>query len=201
MLQFARAQYTYLPIALSPEQCRGRTYIITGSNIGLGYECVKHLTELGAARVIMAVRNLKAGEAAKSTIEQATGRTDVLEVWHLDLSSFDSVKAFVKRAQNELDRLDGLVANAAIATDKWAEAEGMESTITVNIISTLLMTVLLLPWLQKMAKTQGIHPTISIMGSAAAFHVEDVLPKIDRNDILRDLSNKKDWESEMEKSR
>ena len=34
----------------------GKTIIVTGSNVGLGKEAVKHFVRLGAKKVIMAVR-------------------------------------------------------------------------------------------------------------------------------------------------
>ncbi|KAJ0328991.1 hypothetical protein COL922a_013039 [Colletotrichum nupharicola] len=53
--------------------------IVTGSNVGLGYEAVRHFVRLNAARVILAVRNVEAGHKAKETIEQSTGRQGVCE--------------------------------------------------------------------------------------------------------------------------
>lgn len=66
----------------------GQTIIITGSNVGLGYEAARHFTRLGAAKVILAVRNCQAGEEAKRSIELSTHITGVCEVWQLDLASY-----------------------------------------------------------------------------------------------------------------
>ena len=71
-----------------------------------------------------------------------------MEVWPLDLSSYDSVQAFAKKA-SELPRLDVLLENAGIATDKYTGLEDNESTITVNVISTFLLAFLLLPKLRE----------------------------------------------------
>lgn len=193
-IDFYRRQNRQLPIALTSQDCQGRTYIVTGSNNGLGYECTKHLVRLGAARVIMAVRNIEAGKASQSTIEAETGRRNVLEVWHLDLSSFDSVKAFVKRVESQLDRVDALIENAAVAMDKWVLLEGRETCVTVNVLSTLLMTVLILPYMKRTATNFGIRPRISIIGSNAAFMIEKTYGNLDKNGVFADLNKREKWE-------
>src|SRR6266536_1040966 len=48
----------------------GQTVIMTGSNTGLGLEAARHITKLGAQRVILAVRSIAKGEAAKKSIEE-----------------------------------------------------------------------------------------------------------------------------------
>ncbi len=53
---------------------------MTGSNTGLGLEAAKHLVALGAAKVILGVRDVNAGEVAKTEIEKETGKTHVAEV-------------------------------------------------------------------------------------------------------------------------
>ena len=44
---------------------------MAGSNTGLGKEATQHFARLGASKVILAVRNIKAGEDAKD-IEDST---------------------------------------------------------------------------------------------------------------------------------
>ncbi|KAI8075151.1 hypothetical protein BC940DRAFT_287583 [Gongronella butleri] len=133
-----------------------QTVIITGSNVGLGKEAARHIVRLGAARVILGVRNVEAGEAAKQQIEKSTGRQGVCEVWHVDLASFDSVLAFGDRVA-KLPRLDTAILNAAVATSSFQSAEGYERTITVNVINTLLLGILILPTLKM---TRRKHPSV-----------------------------------------
>ena len=129
----------------------GQTIIVTGSNVGLGCEAARHFARLNATKIILAVRNLAAGENAKQSIEASTKRKDICEVWKLDLASYDSVKAFAARA-SKLPRLDIVVENAGIATSNFKLAESHESSITVNVISTILLGLLLLPKLKATAK-------------------------------------------------
>ncbi|KIV85737.1 hypothetical protein PV11_01398 [Exophiala sideris] len=143
----------------------GMTVIVTGSNTGLGKEAARHFARLGAAKLILAVRNIKAGEAAKKDIEATTQcPSSVIEVWSLDLSSYDSVKAFASRASS-LPRIDVLCENAGIAASKFQLAEGHERTITVNVISTFLLALLLLPKLKATAKEFKTEPHLTIVSS------------------------------------
>jgi NAD(P)-dependent dehydrogenase (short-subunit alcohol dehydrogenase family) len=190
IIDYTRGQYKYLPLAPTPGTCKGATYIVTGSNVGLGLEATRHLSALGAARVIMAVRNVGAGEAAKAEIESSTQTSGILQVWPLDLSSFDSVKAFSKRITEQLDRVDGVIENAGVALLEFSLTEGCESTITVNVLSTLLLAVLLLPKLKESAKQFGILPHLSIIASETGFFPES---KVELDKVkacpLQNLSN------------
>ncbi|KIW31656.1 uncharacterized protein PV07_03268 [Cladophialophora immunda] len=143
----------------------GETVIVTGSNTGLGKEAARHIARLGASKLILAVRNTKAGEAAKKDIEKTTKcSSDVIEVWELDLASYGSVKAFAERA-SKLSRIDVLLENAGIATHNYNQAEGHERTITVNVISTFLLALLLLPKLKSTAKEFKTNPRLIIVSS------------------------------------
>ncbi|KAI1618568.1 short-chain dehydrogenase/reductase [Exophiala viscosa] len=143
----------------------GKTVVVTGSNTGLGKEAARHFARLGASKLILAVRNTKAGEAAKKDIEATTKcPSSVIEVWSLDLSSYDSVKAFASRA-SELPRIDVLLENAGIAASKFQFAEGHERTVTVNVISTFLLALLLLPKLKATSKEFKTEPHLTIVSS------------------------------------
>ena len=124
---FLLEQFARLPYPTTKHT--GQTIIVTGSNVGLGLEAARHFTRLDAEKVILAVRNLEKGEAAKVSIEETTNRKNVVEVWQLDLASYESVKQFAKKASG-LKRLDAVVENAGIATDKFTVSEDNESTIT-----------------------------------------------------------------------
>lgn len=151
----------------------GKIVIVTGSNIGLGLEAARHFSRLDAQKVILAVRDSSKGEEAKKSIEASTGKNNV-EVWNLDLASYASVKAFAQKV-SKLPRLDAVVENAAVATRTYREAEGDESTITVNVTSTFLLALLLLPKLRETAQKYNVLPRLVILTSAV--HAWTQLPE------------------------
>jgi len=106
------------------------------------------------------------GLHAASAIEKSTGRMGVVQVWELDLASFESVKRFVEKTKR-LDRLDVVVANAGIATPVFEEKEGCESTVTVNVLGTFLMALGLLPKLRETASKHAKKTTLSVVTSDA----------------------------------
>ncbi|EED17342.1 short-chain dehydrogenase/reductase family protein, putative [Talaromyces stipitatus ATCC 10500] len=179
-----------LPLTITPEKCSGGTYIVTGANTGLGLEAAKHLVAVGAAKVILAVRNIAAGEAAKDRIIKETGKLGTAEVWALDLTSYESVKTFASKAIEELDRIDAVIENAAVAS-AHGRAEGHLLSMTVNVYSTLLLGVLLLPKLEENAQRYGITPHLTIVTSGASFDThskwneikDDPLAKMDNESI------------------
>jgi len=163
---FIKSQYTTLPYPQA--NLDGQTVIVTGANVGLGLEAARHFVRLNAGKVILGCRDLEKGEAAKTKIEQTTNRKGVVEVWQVDLSTYESVKKFCTRAQT-LTRLDIVVENAGIAVPYYQEFEGHESTITVNVISTFLMALLLLPTLRESAAKTKVTPHLTIVASDAHF--------------------------------
>jgi NAD(P)-dependent dehydrogenase (short-subunit alcohol dehydrogenase family) len=174
-----------LPLLATTETCSGGTYIVTGASGGIGFEVAKHLVTLGAAKVILGIRNVSAGETAKMEIEAATRTSNVAEVWALDLTSYDSVKAFAKRAATELDRIDALIENAGVASYQRVMAEGHLLDVTVNLLSTLLLGVLLLPKMSENAQRFGILPHLVVVTSVYSFQSEAEWNKIKDSPLVK----------------
>jgi len=185
-------QYVKLPVP--GNSFEGKTYIVTGANHGLGLETARHLVRCSASRVILAVRSTKGGEAAKADIERTTGRKDVAEVWHIDLSTFASVKEFASKAERELERVDGLIENAGIMLDTWTLAEGMETSMTVNVISTLFLGVLMMPKLMESARKFNNAPHLVFLVSALGFvsQARKEMAKGGETNIFQGLNNSKE---------
>ncbi|KAI9677126.1 MAG: putative secondary metabolism biosynthetic enzyme [Bathelium mastoideum] len=190
MLKLTAEQYRKLPILASPSTCSGKTYVVTGSNSGLGLETAKHLVEFEASRVILAVRNLSAGEKAKEEIERLFKRRDVVQVWNLDMASSASVQAFAKKAASELDRIDGVVLNAGVMIDQWVLAEGMESSIQVNVVNTLFLGALLMPKLSEVAR-RGLKPRLVFIVSVLGYTVKGEMDKSRQGNIFEGLNDQK----------
>ena len=164
-----------------------QTIIVTGSNVGLGLEAARHFARMGAEKVILAVRSIEKGEAAKKLIESSTNRSDVVEVWHLDLSSYASVKDFAKRADS-LRRLDAIIENAGIVTQNFRMMEENEATITTNVVSTFLLAVMILPKLRETAARYNVTPRLSIVSSEVHFFTN--FPERNEQDLFQALSDK-----------
>lgn len=194
MLRFL-SQFFYSQFFVTPpyptHDFTGQTVIVTGSNTGLGLEAARHFARLNCAKLILGVRTVSKGEKAKESILASTKRTsDCIEVWDLDLSSTASVKAFANRAQ-QLDRLDVLVENAAVLLPPtWtATAEGNETAVQTNVISTFLLALLLLPKLGETAEKFESVPHLVIVTSE--MHHVAAFKEKDKDDIYAELNNEK----------
>lgn len=198
------ASFLYTQLFVKPayptRMVNGQTVIVTGSNTGLGKEAAKHFARLGAAKVILAVRNTKAGEAAKTEIEQATQcAAGTVEVWGLDLGDYDSVKGFAGRASRELERVDVLCENAGIAGGKKRMVAGHESHITVNVISTFLLALLMLPKLKETARRFGVRPRLTMVSSEV--HGWCRFPERDEPNVLAALDASEDLDERYQVSK
>jgi retinol dehydrogenase-12 len=190
LLGFLKSQWTVTPVYPTTSY-EGQTVIVTGANVGLGFEAARHITRLGAEKVILAVRNTEKGETAKKSIEESTQRTGVVEVWPLDMCSYASVEEFAARA-SKLSRLDVVLENAGIATREFNLAEGNEATITTNVISTYLLALLLLPKLKETAQQHNKRPHLVIVSSEVHFFTELPYLRKDPDASIIDTLNKKE---------
>lgn len=89
------------------------------------------------------------------------------------MANYASVKAFSERVIKELPRLDAVVANAGISTNEYRTAEGLESTLTVNVVSTFLLALLMLPKLKDTAIQNGSPTHFTVTGSAVHYFAAD----------------------------
>lgn len=136
-------------------------------------EASRHIARLGAAKLILAVRSVEKGEIAKNDIVESTQcDPDIIEVWKLDLSSYESVKDFAERATKALDRIDVLLENAGVALVRWDWVEDNELTVTINVVSTFLLAFLMLPKLKETATKYKTRPTLTFVTSETHAHVD-----------------------------
>lgn len=127
---------------------KGKKYIVTGANSGVGYETTQQLIKQGA-HVVMACRRPSAGEAAAKAFEGMKGSYEVIKC---DLADLQSVRSFVKTYLAKHDRLDGLACNAGMVNmdnkPKYTK-DGFETTMAASIYGHFLMTELLLDTLKR----------------------------------------------------
>ncbi|GAA5926140.1 hypothetical protein JCM3775_005215 [Rhodotorula graminis] len=165
----------------------GRVALITGATSGLGFAAAQHFARLDTSLIIVAARN---PAKAKTCIEQLykdvpTFRGEVKTV-SLDMTSFASVRACVKELE-QFPRLDFALLNAGIANMKHVETDdGWLADIQVNVLSTGLLALLLLPKLQATAKLPqptssepaNLKPQLHIVASEVHYWVAPATEKL-----------------------
>jgi NAD(P)-dependent dehydrogenase (short-subunit alcohol dehydrogenase family) len=181
---FRLLRQTWFPPADPQTSFRGKNVIVTGANTGIGFEAATKFAALGASRVILGVRDLAKGDRAKEAIEKRTGRTGQVEVWNLDMNSYESIQEFARRASSDLDHLDIVVLNAGVFMVKYdASTYGWEQTLQVNVLSTALLGLLLLPGLKRTAERTSTKPVLEVVASKN--HLRVTIPKDRREHILQ----------------
>ena len=129
-------------IAKTPS-LKGKTALVTGGNIGLGFETVKALASKGA-HVLLAARNEEKGKAAVAEVQKLIPKAQV-ELLHLDLASQRSIRAAASEVSNKFSQLDFLVNNAGImAMPEMKTEDGFESQFGVNHLGHWSLTGLLM---------------------------------------------------------
>jgi NAD(P)-dependent dehydrogenase (short-subunit alcohol dehydrogenase family) len=114
---------------------RGRTFVVTGANSGIGAATARALARAGA-KVVLACRDTAKGSAAAATMPG-----DV-EVRRLDLADLAAVRSFA----GGVDRVDVLINNAGVmALPKGTTADGFERQFGTNHLGHFALTGLLLP--------------------------------------------------------
>lgn len=190
----------------------GKTVIVTGSNVGLGFETVAHFMRMRASTIIMAVRTVAKGEEAKlQLLKRFPNFEGSILVWELDMASFASTKAFAARVDKELDTLDIAVLNAGVASNMWkVTKDGWEETyvkraqipranlihlcisfgrLQVNCLSTGLLSILLLPIFSRTFASSGHvnKPHLVVVSSEVHFWAKFAVQ--DQPNILEALND------------
>ena len=201
MTTFLYSQLFVTP-QLPPHDFSGQTVIVTGSNTGLGLETARHFLNLRCSKLIIAVRNISKGQDAKRSLLSTSPPSGVsapqIEVWPLDLSSSDSVRTFAHRASTSLSRVDVLVLNAGINAQKFALSDdGWETTLQINVISTCLLAVLMVPKLRETGEKFKVVPHLEVITSDVHF-VASFPERKAKNGIMKALNSQEKF-SEMER--
>jgi NAD(P)-dependent dehydrogenase (short-subunit alcohol dehydrogenase family) len=146
----------------------GKVAIVTGSSTGLGFHCCRYLLRVKLSHLIIAVRSPRRGEDAKAQLCKEYPQAKI-EVWELEMGSYDSIQAFVKRSE-QLNRLDCAILNAGLVKAEFElnAQTGHEEVIQINYLSTMLLAILLLPVLKSKSPT-GLPGRLTIVGSGTAY--------------------------------
>jgi NAD(P)-dependent dehydrogenase (short-subunit alcohol dehydrogenase family) len=149
----------------SPDRIKnlnGKTYVITGTTSGTGFEATKILLSKGA-KVVMLNRNPKKVQVTIATLKQELGNDiDVTNI-QMDLSEQVSVKKATEEVLKTVPQLDALICNAAIAQvpKQIFTADGWESQMGTNYYGNWTLQALLFPLIEK---SKGRIVTVGSLG-------------------------------------
>jgi len=129
---------------------RGKTFIVTGANSGVGLETTRQLVKQGA-HVVMACRRVEAGEKEAQSFHELKGSFEVLKC---DLADLQSVRRFVSTFLKNHETLHGIVGNAGMVNMENKpiySKDGFEITWAASFFGHFLLIELLLDLLKKSA--------------------------------------------------
>ncbi|MBV9450112.1 MAG: SDR family NAD(P)-dependent oxidoreductase [Streptosporangiaceae bacterium] len=120
-----------------PDQT-GRTAVVTGGNVGLGFEVARALGARGA-QVVIASRDTGKGAGAAAKIAP---KPDVVR---LDLTSLASIREAAAELRSRYAKLDLLINNAGVMMTPYARTEnGFELQLGTNHLGHFALTGLLI---------------------------------------------------------
>jgi NAD(P)-dependent dehydrogenase (short-subunit alcohol dehydrogenase family) len=132
-----------------------RIAIVTGANIGLGYDTALALAGKGC-KVVLACRNLEKAKTAREQILSLQPKASI-ECLELDLASLKSVRMFAQAFCGSHKKLDLLINNAGIMMPPYSLSEdGFESQLAANYLGHFALTGLLLPLLSRTAGSRVV---------------------------------------------
>lgn len=120
-----------------------RTAFITGASSGIGEALARKLAKEGV-EVALAARRAEALEQLAKDIRASGGNA---RVYPLDVRNVADVRATIRRADEEMNGLDFVIANAGVGRERWAGKLTWEDalpTLEVNVhgaLATLIAVV------------------------------------------------------------
>lgn len=134
----------------------GKTAIVTGGNVGLGFKSTLELSRKGA-EVIIACRSAEKGEAAIARIKTELPAAR-LQVITLDLLDRNSIRRFADQFQQRHTRLDILMNNAGVVNlpELQHTPEGWEMHMATNHLGHFALTGVLAPTLLATEKSRVV---------------------------------------------
>ncbi len=140
----------------------GKTYIITGTTSGTGFEATRILLSKGA-KVVMLNRNPKKSTDTINILKQELGNDIHVSSIQMDLAEQASVKKAAAEVLENVSHIDALICNAAIAQvpTQVLTIDGFESQLGVNHYGHFTLQSMLFPLIEK---SRGRIVTVGSMG-------------------------------------
>ncbi len=144
------------------ENLNGKTFVITGTTSGTGFEAAKILLSKGA-KLVMLNRNPQKSADTIATLKQELGNAIEVTAIKMDLSEQASVKEAAHEVLKTVSQIDALICNAAIAQvpKQTLTVDGWESQMGTNYFGNFTLQALLFPLIEK---SKGRIVTVGSMG-------------------------------------
>ncbi|KAK0217275.1 hypothetical protein IW262DRAFT_1464314 [Armillaria fumosa] len=195
--QFVADQCKFNPPVITAD-LTGKTVIVIGANIGLGFEASKHFARMNPERLILACRNEKKGKYA--LLHETSGDYKLLEGGAL--ANFGSVTVFADKCVRELDRLDILVKNAGMSPfSRYDIVEGWETCLHTNNLGPGLLAICLVPKMIDTSRRFGVYLRIVVVASDVHYWTTFKKEVVESPNILAKLSSKEYCTPEIMKRR
>ena len=137
---------------------KGKTALITGSNSGLGFYTAKALAEKNC-HVILACRTLEKSIITKNKLQKLIPQAQLSTI-EIELANFNSVSSKCNQISSDYENLDLLINNAGIMhPPKTLNSQGYELQFAVNHLSHMLLTLKLIPLLEKVKNSRIVTVT------------------------------------------
>lgn len=152
---------------------RGRVFVVTGANSGLGFETARTLARTGAT-VVMACRSPERAATALDDLRNTVPDADV-EVQQLDLASLESVRTAAAALRQRFGAIDALINNAGVMyTERELTRDGIEVQFGTNHLGHFALTLELIDSLEAAPRARVV--TIGSLGHRLpyAFDLDDL---------------------------
>ncbi|KAK4055010.1 hypothetical protein OIO90_003351 [Microbotryomycetes sp. JL221] len=170
-----------------PPDMTGKTALITGGPMGIGYEIARAFLKVGA-RVILVNRKQEQGDLAIKQFKEEIG--DEIDVTWIgcDLGNLRQTKEIFDKIASDEKRMDVLICSAGINVNTYREdADGIDGHFGVNWLGHFLVVNTLYPLMRKTSKESKEPPRIVFESS----EMHKMAPDDVRFESLEELNNDK----------
>jgi retinol dehydrogenase 12 len=157
-----------MSISVGRDDLRGRTFLVTGANSGLGRASAEALAGRGG-HVVLAGRSEERMRPVLQSIRAARPDAEI-EFLPLDVADLRSVRRAAEQVLAAGRPIDVLMNNAGVAGTEALSPDGFDLTYATNHIGPFLLTNLLLPAIRR--APQGRIVNVSSIGHMHAKQID-----------------------------
>lgn len=166
----------------------GKVIVLTGGNIGLGYQSLLQLVPHNPQRIYLTARTKVKFDAAMSELQkQHPNSGNMIQFVEMDLASLPSVKTAAETILADASRIDILMNNAGVMGAAPAlTSEGFEIHFGTNHMGHALLTKLLMPLLLRTAEQSEVR-VVNV--SSGAYQMADSKKGFDEQLVKTDMAS------------